>query len=117
MGIVQSTISSMSFDFMDDGSEAYKHRLPLAYKQYKEEIINKGLKIDVFSEFRKKFDDDDEVLGNFLFKNKLALPASEELLLAPDGFFNKLTEQQAMELSVYLKDFLPKFREGDVAKA
>ena len=107
----------MSFDFMDDGQEAYKHRLPIAYKLYKEHIAKAGLKCDAFSEFRKKFDEDDDGLGAFLFKNKLALPASEELLLAPDGFFNKLTEQQAMELSVFLKEMLPQFRVDPHAQA
>ena len=60
---------------------------------------------------------DGSALGDILFNEGLNWPSIESEVLSTDGFFNSLTEEQAIEVSKALEQFLPKFTMPEEAQA
>jgi len=60
----------------------------------------------VFEKLSNQIDSTPDLL-NFHTKHNLSWPFEEDSLLSSDGYFNNLTESQAIELSGILNDYLP----------
>ncbi len=100
-------ISNQQVTFLDAGEEApHKQALIDRYNELADEDE------DLFDNF-KEFVRSDEKMKEFHSKNTtLVWPVSEKRLLAADGYFNSLNNEQAKFLYERFVEYLPKFEKN-----
>ena len=110
MGNIQDKVASISISFMDGGKDKNKYRLIKTYQNYIEVAKQQGQDENtIFQAISKEANNDESELANVIFNLGLSWPSNKSDVLSDNGFFNSLTEEQAIELSKAMEPYLPKF--------
>ena len=103
MGALQTVIASLNFEGQGGDDDRQRQRLIFAYGEYSKRQAG------FFHVLDKLVNEEGNPIGDFIDKNKLDWPPNENGLLGSSGLFNKLTEEQATDLSSRIESLLPQF--------